>query len=331
MPGNSTNWVDLATQSPEPYIAVAISAVRLDSRPPVALYIDPGTGEPPVLYAASNTPFTVEQRQRLEQNRITQLLIKTEDQASFRRYVEWHIADVLFDDTISTGDKSRIVHFTARSLVEELLANPEADEGFRRSGAMIENTVDFLFRNAEAARYLITAASFSYDAYAHSVNTTVYALAFAQKMGMRRLDSLLDFGLAVLLRDIGLSRVDPGNWDSERAMDLAQFDAYKQHPVISEHILKESGLVSSDALHMVRHHHERMSGHGFPDGLGGHELSEHARMVCIADTFDSLTTNRDHRSGHSTYTALRIMSTDSRQDYDQDLLRAFVELMGNPG
>ena len=83
------------------------------------------------------------------------------------------------------------------------------------------------------------------------------------------------------------------------------------------------------ALDVVLHYHERLSGNGYPHKLAGNLISPFVRIVTIADIFDALTTDRPHRKGHSTLSAISVMHQSMRDDLDSNLLKLFVEMMGD--
>ena len=82
------------------------------------------------------------------------------------------------------------------------------------------------------------------------------------------------------------------------------------------------------ALDIVRHHHEKLNGKGYPDGLKGDQISPIVRVVTITDVFDALTTNRPDRKALSSFEALKLMGSKMGGELDTDLLRKFIEMMG---
>ena len=82
---------------------------------------------------------------------------------------------------------------------------------------------------------------------------------------------------------------------------------------------------------MARHHHEKLTGKGYPDALSGDSISIYARVCAIADIFDALTTERAHQKAMDSFPSLRRMKMDMGEDLDPKLFRTFVELMGTQG
>jgi putative two-component system response regulator len=101
----------------------------------------------------------------------------------------------------------------------------------------------------------------------------------------------------------------------------------REHPVVGERIcapLKSFGLV----LPIIRHHHERLDGSGYPDGLKGEEVPVTARVLQIVDVYDALTTTRPYRQALSTAEALEIMDAEVKKGWwDDSIFREFARLM----
>jgi HD-GYP domain-containing protein (c-di-GMP phosphodiesterase class II) len=96
-------------------------------------------------------------------------------------------------------------------------------------------------------------------------------------------------------------------------------------------MLHETRSLGEIALDIVLHHHEKLRGRGYPDGLDGRLISPFVRMVTIADIFDALTTERSFQRARSTFEALSIMRVEIGHDIDANLFRAFVAMMGGAG
>ena len=99
----------------------------------------------------------------------------------------------------------------------------------------------------------------------------------------------------------------------------------KRHPEAGVELLR--GIEFPwDIIPMVRHHHEHWDGGGYPDGLGGEDIPLSARILCLADVFDALTTDRSYRRGLTSDQALAIMKDDAGFVFDPLLFRVFEGL-----
>ncbi len=99
------------------------------------------------------------------------------------------------------------------------------------------------------------------------------------------------------------------------------------HPIKSAEILQPLSSIPffKDVIPGVRHHHERMDGMGYPDGVFGQEIPLVARVILIADTFDAMTTTRPYRKGLSFEIAYKELQTFSGRQFDEQLVKIFLK------
>jgi HD-GYP domain-containing protein (c-di-GMP phosphodiesterase class II) len=122
-----------------------------------------------------------------------------------------------------------------------------------------------------------------------------------------------------LVHDIGkmgvsaviLLKPGPLNAEEERQM--------REHPVIGERIVRPIPS-AADILGIVRHHHERFDGGGYPDGLAGHKIPLLARIVSVCDAYDALTIDRPYRSRRKPEEAIETLMRGAGQQWDRELV-----------
>jgi HD-GYP domain-containing protein (c-di-GMP phosphodiesterase class II) len=135
------------------------------------------------------------------------------------------------------------------------------------------------------------------DAYTgkHAERVTAYGIALAQVAGLDTdLAPEIEFGF--LLHDVGKVAVPDAILFKPDRLDQAEFALIAQHPVIGSDILRDIEFLGEGKL-VVRHHHERWDGAGYPDRLAGEEIPLAARVFAVADAFDALTSDRPYRRG----------------------------------
>lgn len=319
-----------AIREGEAYIPIQVSSLRLDLVTGFDIYLEPRPGDPMVLYARRNVKFTEDARKRLEDNRVDTVHIDAQQENLYRLYLERNLPYLLEDPKLSVADKSELLYTSAQGLVRDVIDDPEVEGGVTRSKDLVQHTVELLMAERTSLRHLIETASFDYYSYTHSVNVCVYSVALANRVGVSTDRVLKDFGNGVLLRDVGLSQIDPAIVRHRGKLSPEQYEEMKQHPVLGEDILSSLGGLSENALDVVRHHHEKLNGKGYPDGLTGNENRPLVRICTIADIFDALTTSRTHKKAVKSFDALQMMGNELRHEVDQDYLKAFIEMMGNP-
>lgn len=166
------------------------------------------------------------------------------------------------------------------------------------------------------------------EEYAHLHPVAVAALmaAFARRLGMPEEDVVIA-ALGGLFHDAGESHLPPTLLEKPGKLSGEEFDLMRGHPLQGQRALVAAGLRSRAVLQVIRHHHERYDGTGYPDGLAGEAIPPLARMAAICDVYDALVSNRVHRPGLDPSEALKLMAGWAGQ-FDQSLFQAFVRSLG---
>ncbi|MBQ3575192.1 MAG: HD-GYP domain-containing protein, partial [Clostridia bacterium] len=158
-----------------------------------------------------------------------------------------------------------------------------------------------LYLDSERARtHLITAFIHSIEAkdkytQGHSERVSEYSVQIAQQLKLpKRQIQLIRQG--AILHDIGKIGIPDQILNKPGRLDDEEFKAIHEHPLIGVKILKEVGL-EEEVLEMVRSHHERFDGKGYPEGRGKGELTLASRILCVADAYDAMTSDRPYRKG----------------------------------
>ena len=155
----------------------------------------------------------------------------------------------------------------------------------------------------------------------HGKNTQIYALAIADEMGVsRELKEKIE--IAALLHDIG--KIGVPDWILLKTGPLGDYDRsiIEQHSVTSVKILEPIGLFDQE-LPIIRQHHERFDGTGYPDQLKGKEIVIGARILAVADIFDAMTSDRPYRKAKSCEETLQEIIDCSGSQLDPAVVEAF--------
>jgi len=128
-----------------------------------------------------------------------------------------------------------------------------------------------------------------------------------------------------ILHDVGKIGIRESVLLKQGMLSQGEFEHLKIHPVIGERICQplRSRLISD----LVRHHHERYDGKGYPDGLAGEEIPLAARIMAIADAYDARTTERPYRHRMSVEKSLAVLKEEAGKQFDPGLVSIFIELV----
>lgn len=193
--------------------------------------------------------------------------------------------------------------------------------------AAVSELVTTISSNTNTALWLTNLRSQHEATASHCLNTSILALAFARHLGYSH-DELETVGMGALLHDLGIARVPseilnkPGNLTEE------EFEVVKKHPRDGYNVLRLTREIPEAALDIILHHHERVNGSGYPDGLKDDDIKEAVRIVAIADMYDSMTTDHVYRKAITPQDALTAMHKRAEQDFGKRLMEEFIKCVG---
>ncbi|MBN2032572.1 MAG: response regulator [Deltaproteobacteria bacterium] len=193
--------------------------------------------------------------------------------------------------------------------------------------ALYENLHESLFSTLYAFVETLEAR----DAYTkqHSSRVTEYAETVARFMGCSD-EELETLHVAGYLHDIGKIGIPDCILLKPGRLTEDEFEFIKKHPVIGSNIVGHFSMWAKEK-EVIKHHHERWDGHGYPDGLCKEEIPYLARIVSIADSYDALTSDRSYRKKMTGVKALSIIRENAGGQFDPEITAAFLHLFGLAG
>jgi HD-GYP domain-containing protein (c-di-GMP phosphodiesterase class II) len=318
----------IRNRAEQKFMPILLESIRVDSVLDFDLYIS--VNRQLVLYRSANLPFTERTLRKLIDNQVDRLYVAFENKGKYQRYIEKNLDKILADPKVQEEKKAGILYDTSTNLVKDVLANPTYGENIQRSKDLVSQTVGYILKGREAFHNLLKITSFDYYTYTHSVNVCTFSVALAQQMGFTDDQFLHELGIGSLLHDVGKSKISDRILNKRDSLTPIEFEIMKKHPMWGVEILEDSDLIDSACHFPVLQHHERGDRRGYPQGLSLDEMHVYSKIVAIADSFDAMTTERVYQRAIDSYPALRIMF-QLKGAYDEQIMRAFVELMGPTG
>jgi putative nucleotidyltransferase with HDIG domain len=157
----------------------------------------------------------------------------------------------------------------------------------------------------------------------HSLRVGRYAQAIGEALGMEPTE-VASLRSAGYLHDIGKVAVDKRLFEKTSSLDPEEYRAMRDHTVVGHQIVSQVQFPWPQIPEIVRWHHERGDGSGYPDGLHGEEMPQAVRIIALADTFDAMTSERPYRERLSVGTALLELIRMSPEKYDAQSLQALL-------
>lgn len=158
----------------------------------------------------------------------------------------------------------------------------------------------------------------------HSSRVAELAKAVLEELGLPSAEQRIGF-LAAQVHDIGKSAISGDVLLKPGPLTDEEWELMRAHPGIGADILEQQGFCS-DVVRIVRHHHERWDGAGYPAGLVGHQIPLGARVLAVVDGFDAMTNDRPYRSAMRLQDAVYSLRAGSGTQWDPEVVEAFLRL-----
>jgi len=166
------------------------------------------------------------------------------------------------------------------------------------------------------------------DPYTHGHSQRVRDLSVlaARRLGLPQPEiDLLNLGAG--LHDIGKIGVNDGILNKCEPLSDQEWDMIRLHPIIGYDVLEPVHFLTKGHLALVRYHHERVDGNGYPDGLAGDQLPEIVRILTVADAFDAMSSSRAYRRGMPSDHIVQELRRCSNAQFDARIVNLFIDML----
>ncbi len=163
----------------------------------------------------------------------------------------------------------------------------------------------------------------------HSERVSAASVLIARGIGMRE-DRVGSLRYAGMLHDVGKLGVPTRVLQKSGRLTEGEYAAIQRHPMQGQEIVREIDFLD-EAMAGIMHHHERMDGLGYPMGLSGQQIPEFARVIAVADAFDSMTTTRSYRGARTVSEAIEELRRCAGNQFDPPLVDALVAAVTERG
>ena len=231
-----------------------------------------------------------------------------------------------FQKELKVGRK---IHKRARTFIDNALEDIRLGQSVNTVAAkeVVSEIADSITRSPHAMMWLTNLKERDEYTSIHCMNVCIMALSFGRTLGLEK-SELEILGLGGLLHDLGKIRVPLEILNKPSKLTFEEFEVMKTHPLEGHRILQKQGNVPSVVLDIVKHHHERRNGKGYPSQLEGDEINNLTRIVAIVDVYDAITSDRCYHDAITPYDALKNMYEWVNEDFDKDIIEKFIKCLG---
>jgi HD-GYP domain-containing protein (c-di-GMP phosphodiesterase class II) len=225
--------------------------------------------------------------------------------------------------------RARKVHAKAKQAVIAMFSEARMGNAIKveQAATLVEEINQSITRNSDALLSLVRLKTADNYTYLHSVAVCALMIALGRQL---ELDESLtkELGVAGLLHDVGKMFVPSRVLNKPGRLTDAEFASMREHPRLGWALLTQSEAIGAVALDVCLHHHERVDGKGYPEGLSGDALTLHARMGAVCDVYDAITSTRCYKPGWEPAESIRKMAEWKDGHFDERIFQAFVKTVG---
>ncbi len=225
--------------------------------------------------------------------------------------------------------KAKALYDNAKCLQKKLLDDISKDKQLDMESVnkTTNAIVDSVFRNEDALSCLSRLRVKDEYLIEHSLNVAILMSIFAKHMKIEK-TIIEQLALGAFMHDIGKIKVPdhilhkPGKFCDD------EYEQMKKHVEYGVDIISQETAISDISRNVVKNHHERIDGNGYPNKVPEHELDTYARMIAIADSYDAMTADRVYKPGMAPIKAFKILRSGANKGYDTELVEQFILCLG---
>ncbi|MCQ9473165.1 HD-GYP domain-containing protein [Pseudomonas alliivorans] len=225
-------------------------------------------------------------------------------------------------------ERAKAICGKARDVVMNMFTEARMGQAMKMDNVdlMVEEISNSILRHPHALISLSRLKTSDEYTYMHSVAVCALMVALAKRMGMKN-EQVREAGVAGLMHDVGKMMIAPEVLNKPGRLTVEEFTLMKTHPEQGLKILEENLPVAALVMDVCLHHHEKVDGSGYPDGLQGSDISIFARMSAVCDVYDAITSDRPYKKGWGVAHSIREMAS-WKGHFDDMVFQNFVKTVG---
>jgi putative nucleotidyltransferase with HDIG domain len=225
--------------------------------------------------------------------------------------------------------KAGVTFQEAKQLISNIFSTVKLGRSFNMTEvkSVVTDIVGSILNNPNALQWLSLIKNKDEYTAEHSLRVCILSVSLGRELGMME-GELIDLGISGFLHDVGKTRIPDDVLNKAGPLTKEEYELMKSHTTHGKNILMSQAGVPPIAVDVAYTHHEKINGEGYPRKLSGNKISQNARIVCIVDAFDAMTSVRVYKKSMSSIESLRIIYDEKATHFDAELAERFIKLIG---
>jgi HD-GYP domain-containing protein (c-di-GMP phosphodiesterase class II) len=306
---------------PVPIDSIDSAVLQMD------VYLRPSAQGEPVLYRSVGVEFTDQDRSRLSDQGIQFLYVPTQQHGAYRKAFSERLDKLFLDPEQNGATRAQLIRDTCSQIITEALVFPDVQQSIEALSEIGQQFAEWSQQDEEGFANLLDMAAHDFYTATHLVNVGVGCGLLIKELAPDEPEKHAVFIRAGMLHDLGKRGIPEEILNHEGKLPPDQWELIANHPRIGYQILREQGVTEQDILDMIRDHHERLDGTGYPRGLRDEHISLAARVCAVVDVFDAICGARPYRGPTPPVETLRIMRDGVGKHFDEQVFETWAELV----
>jgi HD-GYP domain-containing protein (c-di-GMP phosphodiesterase class II) len=268
------------------FIPVHLNTLRPGEPVPFDLHLRLSTVDDHyVHYLKKMDPIDLDRFEKLKSKGVKKVFIQDHEEDSYLDYLDKGL-DVLEQENISSTEKASLTKDTLNTQAENAERSLENEKAYNRMQGQLGKIVDFFTSDKSALKNVLSASGIAVDTSQHSANVTSLALGIAAKAGITDSKDLLDLGIACLVHDIGLKKLNLPLNASRETLKGEDLKRYMNHSTDGTALLSGKPFITPRVLALVADHEEIGEGRGYPEKKRIEKLIPTSQILNLSNAFD---------------------------------------------
>jgi HD-GYP domain-containing protein (c-di-GMP phosphodiesterase class II) len=259
------------------------------------------------------------------------IVIHNDEIPLYKEYIKNIAVEYAKKDEYPQESQYSIIRENSKFIIKDILSDPRSGEVIQKAGKLVETLTCSILDNQTNFYNLLKITTHDYYTYTHSLNVCSLSIGLGVNLNLKMSPDLIELGLGALLHDIGKCTIEQRILNKPGRLTEDEYKNVKHHVIGSKELLKDiNRQIPENSLYTILQHHEKLSGNGYPYKLKGEQVHLYGRIGAIVDFYDALTTERSYKKAYTPFEAFQLLS-EVKEDYDQQLVKKFIVMLGNQG